>query len=134
MLSMRELMLMVEMTERPREGPPVPDMLYHGTSLSAWEMIQSDNTMIASDHRDEESISFTTDWHTAQRFALQGARRDGDDSGVVIEFNGDDLARKFNVKPFSDTGLIHAESEWRIDVSEITQVNRYISGVEKVGW
>lgn len=133
MFSMRELMLMVE-TERPREGPPVPDTLFHGTSLSAWNDIQETQTMRSSEHRDESAISFTTDWHTAQRFASSAAKRDGDDRGVIIEFNGDDLARKFNVQPFSDTGLIHAEQEWRIDVPEITQVDRYVTGAEEVRW
>jgi hypothetical protein len=130
MFSMRELMLMVE-TERPREGPPVPDTLFHGTGEEAWNSIQESDTMYSSDHRDEDAISFTTDWHTANRFAQAVAKREGG-AGVIIEFNGDDLARKFNVEPFSDSGLVHAEQEWLVKVGSITQVTRYIIGVEKV--
>lgn len=125
-------MQMVETLERPREGPPVPDVLYHGTSLDNWESIQQDRAMYASDHNDDPAVSFTTDWHTAARFARMAAKGAGDRAGVIISFRGDELARKFNLQPFADTGLIHSESEWRVPVSEITQITKYIAGAEEI--
>lgn len=112
----------------------VPDVLYHGTSRSAWHAIQEENALRASDHGDG-SISFTSDSTTAERFATWAARRDGDAHGVVLLLNGPKLAAEHPLEPFADSGLLHgSEREWRTPEnprgSIIANLSRYLLDVE----
>lgn len=125
---MREMIQMLETLERPRVGDLVPDILYLGTSLSAWEQIKKDDIILGNQ---DSVISFTTEWHTAQEAAKAVASRLEEEKGIVIEFNGDALARKFKVEPLSQE-MAHAEQSWKITADRITQADRYILGVSVV--
>ncbi len=130
--TMRELMQMVETLERPREGPPVPDTLYYGTSYSNWESIQESGSIVSIEDHEEPAVSFTTDWNTASRQAREAADASGDMKGVILSFNGDSMARKYNITPFADSAIIHAEQSWHVPGDSVDQVMRYLVGTEEV--
>lgn len=122
---MRELMRMVERLEKPREGPHVPDVLYFGTCQRVWDAME-DNTLQGP----EGVVMFTTEWHTAAKVANRCAAKHEDNRPIILVFNGDDLARRFNVFPAHETDSLHSESDWTIEGDSIDQVNKYITAIE----
>jgi hypothetical protein len=123
---MREIMNMVERLEKPRVGPYVPDTLYFPTCRRVWETMQPENMLVGP----EGSMVFTTDWHGACKSANKFANKHECNQPLVIIFNGDDLARKFNIVPVNATDSLHSEANWTFDGSSIDQVDRYISAIE----
>ena len=136
---MRRLLTLCEAQEAS-EQRPLPPVLYHGTSPSAWRDMKYEQTMRAGDHGDGY-ISFTTSAAVAERFALWAARRDGDKYGVVLTMNVPKLAADYPLEPFEDAGTHEYEAEWRIPSpdpqtglisAEIKSIRKYVTDVEKV--
>lgn len=126
MQTMREIMRMVEKLERPRVGPPVPDVLYFGTCERVWEpMVEANNLQ-----GPEGQLVLCTDWHTACARARKAGTKH-ESKGIVLVINGDDLARKFNVVPLNPTDSLHSESEWKLQEGDsIDLIDRYVTAVE----
>lgn len=125
---MRDIMRLVERIAT--DGEPVPDMLYHGTSPAAWKQISDADEMVAG----EKGISFTTDWHAAARYALQAAERAGEEYGVVISFDGNDLAHEHLIAPGGAGDMPHAAAEWHVTKPVMHNINRFVKGAEKAHW
>lgn len=111
------------------DGGPVPDILYHGTSQAAWKAIHDSDQMTS-----DETVAFTTDWQTAARHALEAAERVGENYGVVMAFDGNELAHEHAIEPTGGTEMSHSSRDWQIAKPVIHNIKRFITGSEKAHW
>lgn len=128
---MRDLMAIVESAGRP------PRFLFHGTSDSAWAEIQQSDAMQDDPARPSGGVCFSASRRVAEEFARFSCQRHDDERGVVIEIDGEALARDFAmVRHHADLSnplwKIADEEEWRVTVPRIDNISRYVLGTYEV--